>query len=102
MLCTELLHCFSPVGVIIIIMIFREIRVVVDFRDVVLATLCTVSTVELRVEERLFQEHGVVVTIKQFVSFRLPVASKTVRILNLSFTSGTTFGFDFDYTVSTL
>ena len=76
LLSTELLHCFSPVSIVVVLMVFREIRVIVDFRDVVLVTLCTICTVKLRIEERLFQEHRVVVTIEEFVSFRLPVTGK--------------------------
>ena len=56
----------------------------------------------LRIEVSLFQVHGVVVTIEEFVAFWLPTACETVRILHRGLALGTTLGLDFNHTVSTL
>ena len=67
---TPLGDSITPVGIVVVLLVFRERRVVVQFRNV-----CGSITL-LWVEVRLLQEHRVVVTIQKVISLWLIGASQ--------------------------
>ena len=67
---TPLGNSLTPVGIVVILLVFRERRVVVQLRNI----RCSIAL--LRVEVRLLQQHGVVVTIQELISLRLVCTSQ--------------------------
>ena len=67
---TPLGNSLTPVGIVVILLVFRERRVVVQLRYI----RCSIAL--LRVEVRLLQQHGVVVTIQELISLWLVCTSQ--------------------------
>ena len=86
----------APVGIVVVLLVFRERRVVVQFRDI------GGGIALLRIEVTLLQQHGVVVTRQQIITLWLVGTCQFQGVLESGFTTGTTLGGEFDDTVTTL
>ena len=93
---TPLCNGIHPVGIVVVLLVLRECRIVVQLTDV------RGSVVLFGVEVRLLQEHRVVVTAQHLIALRLIGACETERIGELRRTARTTLCGDLDDTVSTL
>ena len=91
-----LLHLLQPVGIVVVHLIFREGRVVVQLRNI------AGHVAHLRIEVFFFHHHGVLVTVQHLIALGLIGARQTERIADARLTTRTALGLDLDDTIRTL
>ena len=94
---TILSYSVTPIGVVVVLFILRECRVVVNLADIGRS-----SIILRRVEVCLFQQHCIVVTIQHLITFRLIGTREFQRIGEFRCTDSTTFGGELDDTITAL
>ena len=87
-------HEFAPVGVLVIVLVFRERCVIVQYVKLIVIT--ALSAREVLVEVFLLHQHGIAIAIEHFHAFGLSGSTQTVRILHTGLTHGTPLGDDLD------
>ena len=96
MLHTNLLHCIHPVRIIVVHIVLREGRIIVELPNV------RSLIIETRIEIGLFHEHGIVVTIEHTYTIRLIGHIQAIRIGDTRRTTRTALGLNHNHTIGTL
>ena len=95
----ELRHSVYPVSIVIpVFPVTRMVRLVV----VQLIDRRRGGRILGLVVQFLFQHHGILVTVEQFIGRGLPGACKLIAVVHLGLASRTALGLDLDDTVGTL